>query len=219
MAFIILIPRLFFCIRKYCEKFGGFQIRQTFVIFIWVIFSLRKIKMIKKGNFYVRIAFLLTFFYVQGVMAAGEAEYVLETNITSLTPVYMSGHEGDPNWIEGFNITGDISLDGDSIGTTSGQITLLNPPLNPTNQYDSAILKYVNSLPGIGTYEVTAQAIALGSSTNPTAGDLTVSWSGSISNGTDTLLNFYGLSVGIGVANNFTGEGTLKEVIRVRKGF
>ena len=115
--------------------------------------------MIKKGSVYVCVAFLLAFFLVQGVMA--QDEYVLEHTVTSVTPVYMSGHDGDPVWIEGFNFTTDVFLDGSKVGTASGQCTLLNPPINLTERYAHLIHKGVTSLPGIGTFEVTAQSIAL----------------------------------------------------------
>jgi len=173
--------------------------------------------MIKKGVVYVCVTFLLTFFLVQGVMA--QDEYVLEHTVTSMTPVFMSGHEGDLMWIEGFNVTTDVFLDGSKVGTTSIQVTLLDPPMSLTDRYAYAIFKAVNSISGMGTYEVTAQAISLNSSTTPSAGDITLAWSGSISNGTDGLSNIYGLSTGAGIANTFTGQGNFKEIIRVRFGY
>lgn len=173
--------------------------------------------MIKKGVVYVCVTFLLTFFLVQGVMA--QDEYVLEHTFTSLTPVFMSGHDGDLNWIEGFNYTSDIFMEGSKVGTASGQLRILNPPMNLTEHYSYAIVKAVYSLPGIGTFEVSEQLLALSSSTTPTAGDTTLSYSGSISNGTGDLLNIYGLVAGTGISNIFTGQGNSKEIIRVRFGF
>ncbi|MEJ2684037.1 MAG: hypothetical protein P8Z71_06550 [Candidatus Sulfobium sp.] len=175
--------------------------------------------MIKRGTFYVCVTFLLTFFFAQGVMAAGEVELVLEGHVTSVAPTYMSGHDGDFNWIEGFSLTGDLYLNNVKVGTTSGQVTLSNPPLTVTERYDNLMIRYTNTISGIGTYEVTAQGIALASSTSPTVGDITFAWSGSISNGTGGLLDVYGLSTGNGVSNFMVGGGTYKEVIRVRFGY
>ena len=61
----------------------------------------------------------LSVFLVQGVMA--DSEYVLEKIFTSMTPVYMNGHEGDSEWIEGFDFECDILMEGDKIGTASGR--------------------------------------------------------------------------------------------------
>ncbi|MEJ2696745.1 MAG: hypothetical protein P8013_08855 [Candidatus Sulfobium sp.] len=67
--------------------------------------------MTKKIIFRTCLTFLLTFFFVQGAMAADELEVVFERHNTSITPIYMSGHMGDSNWIEGFSSTADIYLD------------------------------------------------------------------------------------------------------------
>ena len=67
--------------------------------------------MIKKGTIYFCIAILLTFLLVQGVKAAGETEYVFEETYTSLVPIFMSGHDGDLNWISGFSGSGNTLLE------------------------------------------------------------------------------------------------------------
>lgn len=175
--------------------------------------------MIKRGTLYVCVTVLLTFLFVRGAMAAGEVELVLQGNVTSVAPIFMSGHEGDLNWIEGFSLTGDIYVNDVKVGTTSGQVTLSNPPLTVTERYDNFIMRYKNTISGIGSYEVIAQGIALGSSTSPTAGDIVFAWSGSISNGTDGLLDVYGLSTGNGVSSFIVGGGAYTEVIRVRFGY
>ena len=175
--------------------------------------------MIKKRTIYFCITILLTLFLVQGVKAAGEVEYVLENPFTSLVPTFMSGHEGDPNWISGFSGTGNILLQGSSLGTYTFQVVMLNPPLKLTDTYSLAMFQVVNTLPGIGSYEVTAQSIGLSSSTTTTAGDITFAWSGSISNGTDSLLDIHGVSAGTATANIFTGEGSSRETIQIRFGY
>lgn len=161
--------------------------------------------------------FLLTCFYFQPVMAAGEVEYILEKRVTSITPVFMIGHLGDPNWIEGFLFEGDIFLEGGEtpIGTFTGEATLFNPPLNQAEVYDAAFIVILNVLPGIGTFRTTGSGVGLGSSTDDTG----ISWAASISDGTGALINSYGLSVGNGVVKPFAGQGTLTEVVNIRTGF
>ncbi len=96
---------------------------------------------------------------------------------------------------------------------------MLNPPLKLTDTYGPAMFQVVNTLPGIGSFEVTAQSIGLSSSTTPTAGDVTLAWSGSISNGTDSLLDIHGVSAGTATVNIFTLQGQSKETILIRFGF
>ncbi len=179
--------------------------------------------MIKKREIHMCIplllTLLLTLFSAQGVMAAGETEYVFEYTFTSAVPVYMSGHNGDPNWIERFNYTANVFFEGSFIGTASGNATFVNPPISLTDRYSNVILTEVMSLPGIGTFQVTAQGIGLSSSTSPAMGDLTISSAGSISNGTGDILDIYGTIGGSGILNIFTGTGNLKNVIRARFGY
>lgn len=163
--------------------------------------------------------FSVDFFICPGAIAAGEVELVFERNNKSITPIYMSGHEGDFNWIEGFSSTGDIYMDNVKVGTSSGTVTFSNPPMMLGERYDNLIIHFKNTITGIGSYEVTGQGIALASSTTTTAGDITLAWFGSISNGTGGLSNLYGLSAGNGVSNVFEGGGLLKEVDRVRIGY
>lgn len=179
--------------------------------------------MIKKRAIHMCIilllSLLLTFALAKGVMAAGETELVFEYTYTSSVPVYMSGHNGDPNWIERFNYTANVFFEGSLIGTTSGNATFVNPPISLNDRYTNAILTEVISLPGIGTFQVTAQGIGLSSSTSPVMGDLTISSAGSISNGTGDILDVYGTIGGSGILNIFTGTGNFKNVIRVRSGY
>lgn len=175
--------------------------------------------MTRKIIFYSCVTLLLTFFFARGAVAAGEIELMFEGHITSVTPIYMDGHDGEFNWIEGFNMTADIYMGDVKIGTSSGQVTLSNPPLSVTERYDNLIIRYKNTITGVGSYEVTAQGVALASSTSAMAGDMTFAWSGSISNGTGGLLDLYGLSVGNGVSNFISGGGTYREVAQVRIGY
>ena len=172
--------------------------------------------MIRKRAVCVCVAFLLSLFFVQAVTAKDEIEVVLEKNFT-MTPIFMDGHEGDPQWIKGFDLAGDIFIDGSKLGSFTGQVTLFDPPADLSmDRYSYALVRAVNSFPGIGSFEVTAHGIRLGSSTSATEGDIMFAWCGSISNGTDGLLNMWGLSAGTANANAITGGGSSKETIRVR---
>lgn len=161
----------------------------------------------------------LFFVSLQTTWAAGEAELMLEKRVTAMTPVFMLGHMGDPEWIQGFNIEGDIFVkDGDTkIGGFTSEVSLLNPPVNDSEAYDQAFMTTVNVIPGAGTFQVTSLSLALGDSAN--TGDMIFSWSGSISNGTGALQNLYGLSAGNGTGNIFMGTGNLTEILNVRIGF
>lgn len=170
-----------------------------------------------KKNYKISIwLFFLSCFSMQPVFAAGEEEYILEKTITSISPVFMKGHIGDPSWIEGFVFQGNTFIkDGGQIGTFTGQASLLNPPMNPNEVYDEAFITVENDLPGIGSYRTTGSGVGLGSSTD----DIAVAWSSSISNVTGLLTNSYGLSVGNGVLNPIAGQGNMTEIVNIRTGF
>ena len=164
-------------------------------------------------------AFLATVLFSGPISGAGEEQYILDKTFTSITPVFMSGHEGDMNWVEGFTFAGEVLLNGASIGTVSGEATLWNPPMNYVDAYDQASVRITNNIDGMGSFEVHAQGVALGSSTTTVAGDIVVSWSGSVANGTGSLSNLYGLSAGNVGVNIFLGTASGTEVLRLRFGF
>lgn len=164
-------------------------------------------------------AILFSFMILGQVSAAGETEYILEKKITAMTPIFMLNHIGDSNWIKGFQIEGDIFLQGEDakLGRFTGEVLLANPPMNVAGVYDYAFLTILNVIPGLGSFTVTANSLALGSSAED--GNMVFAWSGSISNGTGALENNYGLSAGNAVANIFVGEGRITEVLNIRNGF
>lgn len=153
------------------------------------------------------------------INAAGETEYILTKNFSSTTPIFMAGHEGDMDWVEGFNVSGAILLNGTPIGTVTGEAYLWNPPMNFVDIYDQVSVNMTNTINGLGTFEVRAQGLALGSSTTATTGDIVISWSGSLANGAGGLADVYGLSSGSGVANFFIGTASATEVVRLRFGY
>jgi len=175
--------------------------------------------MSRKILVFLFIILLLGGGWLKSVIAADEVEHILQKTITSATPEYISGREGDPTAMKGFAITFDIFLNGTQVGTGTGEITVLDPPVNLNDQYGHAIIKMVNTLPDIGSYEVTAHSLNLSSSTTVTIGDVVAAWAGSISNGTGSLESTFGLSSGTGVVNIFSGTGEMTEVLRIRTGF
>jgi hypothetical protein len=88
-----------------------------------------------------------------------------------------------------------------------------------TERYDSGLIKMVNTIPGYGTFETHGQFLSMGSSTSVTSGDMTFSWFGSISNGTDSLSSMVGLVAGTTPGNIYTGVGTGKEILLFRFGY
>ncbi len=148
-----------------------------------------------------------------------DTEYVLEKIFTSMTPDYMSGHEGDSEWIEGFDFEGDIFMGGNKIGTTSGRVTIISPPMNLLERYHQTMLKVVNSISGIGTFEENGLGISFGGSIAPLTGDITFAWWGSITNDTGDLENICGLDAGTVSANIFTGQASGKDIVLIRYGY
>ena len=163
--------------------------------------------------------FLASLICAQTASAAGEIEYILEKPIVSLMPIFMEGHPNDPNWIAGFDVTTDVRYQGSNIGMASVVVYLLDPPMRLTSPYAHSFQQIYNDLPGIGTFEVTSKSLGLASSTTAAQGDVVFSWSGSISTGTGSLANTYGLSSGVGVVNIYTGQGSIKEILRIRTGY
>lgn len=167
------------------------------------------------------LLWIMAFFIVviQTAWAAGSAELVLEKRITALAPVFMPGHRGAPEWIQGFSFEGNIFVKGNEtkIGNFSGEVSLLNPPMRDSEAYDQGFISMSNDIPGVGTFQVTALGLALGNSGND--GTTLFSWSGSMSNGTGSLQNLYGLSSGNASANLYTSSGTMTEVWNIRIGY
>ena len=173
--------------------------------------------MIKRISSSILVVFLSTLFLVQGAMA--DQELIVKRDITSVTPVFMVGHDGDFDWIEGYDITCNILLNGNPIGTCSGQIRLLNPPLDMVERYDTSMIKIYNTITDLGSFEMTGSSTAMGSSTSDLTGDVTFAWHLSLSNGTGSFSGIYGWSGGSGSANIFTGLGGSTEVILYRIGY
>jgi len=173
----------------------------------------------KKSSTTIFSLFLAAALFSGAASGAGESEYIIQKSFHSLTPIFMEGHAGDMDWVEGFTFAGEIRLNGVTIGTASGETRLWNPPMNNVDVYDQVAITITNNVDGMGSFEVRAQGVALGSSTTATSGDVVVSWSGSITNGTGGLGDIYGLSAGNIVGNYFAGTANGTEVLRLRFGF
>ena len=96
------------------------------------------------------------------------------------TPIFMEGHAGDTEYIEGFSYSNDIYLGETKIGTESGTITVIDPPLNIANPFTYIRIESIYSFPGIG--ELTAGGYGVGLS-NPSTFTFTMSWSASMTSG------------------------------------
>ena len=175
--------------------------------------------MLKRGTIFLCSALLLCLLIAPMAIGAGETEYVFEKTFTSMTPIYMDGHAGEPAWIAGFNITGDIYLGGVKIGTLASTARMFNPPMSLTERYDLGLIKIVNTITGMGTFESNGQFLSMGSSTSAISGDMTFSWFGSISNGTGSLSSMVGAVAGNAKGNIYTGGGTGKEIVLLRFGY
>jgi len=172
--------------------------------------------MLKRGTIFLCSALLLCLLIAPMAIGADETEIIFEKSFIAITPIFMDGHAGDPAWIEGFIITGDIYLGGNKVGTVTTTARLSDPPMSLTERYDSGLIKIVNTISGYGTFETNGQFLAMSSSTSATGGDITVSWMGSISNGTGSLSSMVGVVAGNVKANTYTGIGTGKEIVLFR---
>jgi hypothetical protein len=150
--------------------------------------------------------------------AMAQEIWQIEKQVTSLEVHYLSGHVGDINYIQGAIFDADIYYNGSKIGTCAGSLLFLNPPLDFNARYAPAAVKYVNTIPGNGSYQVNAQGIGFFTS-DIYSGKGTVAFSGSISNGTDNLESMVGLASAIGEFDLVKQTGVIEETISVRMGY
>lgn len=167
----------------------------------------------------MRKIILFTLMALVGLMAFETANaqelIILKKNFYEIKPFFMEGHAGDMNWIEGYSLRGDITLDGRNIGTVTGEVTLLNPPLDMTQTYAESFGIFTNTVTKIGTFQVYAQVKSYASSNIATTGDGIVAWHGTIVNGSNQLQNLYGLSAGITHYNIFSEQGAGTELLQI----
>ena len=76
--------------------------------------------------------------------------YIIEKDFNNVVPIFMPGHPGDPTWIEGFSIAGDIFYNGAKVGTVSGEAWLWNPPMRLGEAYDQVGMVLTNTITALG---------------------------------------------------------------------
>lgn len=148
-------------------------------------------------------------------LALDEKEYLLEKKVTTMTPIFMVGHEGDLAWIEGFQIEGENFLKDEmsKAGSFSARAHIINPPMN-IGEKCNVYYTFVNTFPGLGSFQVTG----IGTSLRKSYGnnDTIFTYSGSILNGTGKFDNIDGQSSGNFVSDIFRGSGVITESIKIR---
>jgi len=168
----------------------------------------------KKGVVTIVVALLL----LVSQKAMAQEIWQLEKQFTAIEIVYLSGHDKDLTQVEGVDFTADLYWNGTKIGTTEGILRFLNPPRDPAARYAPAFIKYVNTIPGNGSYQVNAQGMGLFTS-DIYSKKATFTYSGSICNGTDNLESMVGLAEGIGEFDLAKQTGVIEETISVRMGY
>lgn len=146
---------------------------------------------------------------------------MVSKTINVFIPIFMSGHDGDMEWIEGIKTAGDIFIGEEKVGSFTKTFMVINPPTSFTGSCKNAFgsFKIVNEISNLGTFEVTGIGISMASSTMSTDFTTTYSWTGTISNGTDALSNLVGLSSGTAEINFAASKGVSQELILYRMGF
>jgi hypothetical protein len=173
----------------------------------------------KKRSLPCLLGLLLFAVFSTTAYSASEKEYIIQKEFDTVTPIYMEGHAGNPAWIEGFEVAGDIFYGGSKIGEVEGEVWLWNPPMLLADAYSQVGMVLTNTIGGLGTFEVHGQGVVLGSS-NPSSGHVVISWQGSISNGTGSFFtNVYGVSAGAVTSDVFAQTSEGSEIILIRKGF
>jgi hypothetical protein len=140
---------------------------------------------------------------------------VLDKEFKNITPTFMEGHAGDQDWIKGFQFEGEIVFASVEVGTVTGEVTLLNPPLNMTQKYNEGFGIFNNTITNVGTFQVFAQIKALSASDIMATGNGKVAWHGTIANGTGQLKGLHGLSAGNLDHNLFSGLGSGTEILNL----
>ncbi len=173
--------------------------------------------MLKNIIIYVIGIVFLTFLFAQGAIAQGMTVQLVQ-NFTSLTPIFLNGHEGELTMISGLAYQSDLLYEGIPIGTASGEITALEPPFNLTIPFNDITIDGVWSFPGAGTINLTGSGIVFVSSGWLRTGELAVSLTGRYSEGTDVLSGYQGVSAGIGTVSLYTRQGSANITMYLQTG-
>jgi hypothetical protein len=134
------------------------------------------------------------------------------------TPIFMEGHGVDLAYMEGFTYSNDIYIGDTKIGTESGTITVIDPPLNIANPFTYIRIESTYSFPDLGELAAVGYGVGL---SNPSTFTFTMSWSASMTSGQTpgALADFYGINSGSGEISLVGSGPPLTENIQFRIGF
>jgi hypothetical protein len=167
----------------------------SFILFVWILFL-----------------------FIAG--PAGAQEYYVQLYETSSTPVFMNGHDGDWGWIVGVNIDMDIYWGGTKIGSATGNLTMMDPPVNFNAIFSTAKAVFTYSIDGWGSFQQEGDAIIVFNSNTGTDGSFHFSSQARIFNGTGSYTDWYGTAVSSGSGSLYmTGSTILNEVWYFQYGF
>jgi hypothetical protein len=158
---------------------------------------------------------LVVALWLVGIQQAGAVEVldlVLQQENNVLTPVFMDGHEGDPNWIGGFSFVSDITLNGVKIGTYSGSLDLRDKPMVLTRMFDTYDSQGSIEFTGIGTCALAGSGIGMLASAQ---GDMLVSFAGKMDACTGGLAGIAAIINGRGQASLTSSSGTIAITLSV----
>ncbi len=156
---------------------------------------------------------ILSLLIIGTTAAYAEMDISLEKVITEITPIFMEGHQGEMEWFEGYNFSGNIIFENNKIGEFSAKLTLLNPPMIISERYEEGFVIFEHVIKGLGRFESYAQATAFGAMGAADTGQIMFGYHGSIANGSDSLSGIAGLTSGCGTFNIFTLKGSSKEML------
>ncbi len=154
----------------------------------------------KKLNVLLVAAVFSLLFLVPGLAGAGGGpgvyDVALVQKITAMTPL------GTPPFgITGFGFEADILLGSAKVGTMTGQMNVVDPPLDLTSPTMNGFFNGVVSIPLLGSFQAKGYLVGIGD--NP----ILVSWVSAFTKGTEILEGFVGLGDGRGIVDWMAGKG------------
>lgn len=146
----------------------------------------------KKLNFLLVAVVFLPFLVGSGLAGAADGPEVIDIplvqKITAMKPL------GTPPFgITGFSFEADILFNSVKVGTMSGQMDAVDPPLDVTSPTMNGFFEGTVSIPVLGEFQAEGAMVAVGD--NP----ILVSWVCTFTDGTKILEDFVGLGDGRGI--------------------
>jgi hypothetical protein len=166
------------------------------------------------------IAIGLSLLPVLGVVSpqASAVKFDMVATVTSQTPIFTPGQEGNLDEILGFNYEQVLTRGGAPIGSESGVVLLDSPPLVITDPWGTATASNVYTIAGLGTIEGQCSAVTVNTAQTPTTGLIAVGYWCRLENGTDRLTNVTGVVTYSGTTNLFTFQGSFDVVANIPDG-